>query len=232
MKIVVVEDDPRVSDFLARGLRAEGYRVECATTGTEGLALIKECKPDVAILDVRLPGLNGLDVCQQLRAAGFRTPVLMLTALGTVEDRVVGLRMGADDYMVKPFAFEELLARIAVQIRRSEKAPGKPDVVNAGEIEFDREALEVSVRGRRVDLTAKELALLDLLLSRPGKVFSRARILSAVWGVSADPLTNVVDVYIRRLRAKLDAEGVPSVILTVRGYGYKVRVHGNDEKTP
>lgn len=231
MNILVVEDDPRISGFLERGLRAEGHRVQLARTGPEGLALAQDAwrqiregdSATVVLLDVMLPGMNGLEVCQTLRAAHVHLPILMLTALGTLEDRVTGLRLGADDYLIKPFEFEELLARIEALARRGREmsAPAKTRLV-VGDLDFDLVAMRVSRAGSPITLTAKELALLELLMSSPGRVFSRERILANVWGSNEDPLTNVVDVYIRRLRTKIDEGHAHPLIHTIRGLGYRM----------
>ncbi len=220
MNLMVVEDDARVADFLTRGLRAEGFRVQALKTGEEALVYARQDTPALILLDVMLPGISGMEVCQQLRAARIATPVLMLTAMGTVQDRVAGLRSGADDYLTKPFAFEELLARIEALLRRPPALVERSSVLTVGPISFDRERMEVSRNGEPVPMTAREMALLELLMSSPGRLFSRERILSNVWGVDEDPLTNVVDVYIRRLRTKIDGDG-PSMISTVRGLGYR-----------
>ncbi len=221
-QLLVVEDEERVADFLARGLRAEGYAVTVARTGPDGLELARSNGFAVVVLDLMLPGLSGQDVCLALRAAGDLTPILMLTALDAIEDRVGGLRLGADDYLTKPFAFDELLARIEALVRRNRGFPGGDGrTLSVGAVVFDRETLRVTRDNRSVDLTAKELSLLELLMSAPGKAFSRARILSNVWGYSEDPLTNVVDVYIRRLRKKLGDDDA-SFIVTLRGHGYKL----------
>lgn len=231
MHILIVEDDARVSDFLDRGLRAEGYKVRVAKDGPSGIqaagemaAMLGEMdQAGVILLDLMLPVVNGIEVCQTLRAAGNMTPVLMLTALGTVEDRVTGLRMGADDYLVKPFAFEELLARIEALLRRPRNQRVTPDRrMTVQDLELDRTTMRVFRNGREIGMTARELALLELFMSSPGRVLSRERILSNVWGVDEDPLTNVVDVYVRRLRAKIDDSDQPSLISTVRGLGYRM----------
>ncbi len=225
--LLVVEDDPRVADFLGRGLRAEGYRATMARTGPEALDLAEAERFDAILLDVMLPGLDGREVCQRLRMRRDHTPILMLTALDAVEDRVEGLRLGADDYLAKPFAFDELLARLEALIRRSHRFAEAPRQLVAGDLVFDRESLTVARAGQRIELTSKELALLELLMSAPGRVFSRERILNNVWGLSEDPLTNVVDVYIRRLRRKLDGDSPLSVISTVRGAGYRLDPAGS-----
>ena len=222
MNILIVEDDPRVADFLERGLRAEGYRVQLARTGTEGLALARSADLSLLLLDLMLPGLSGLELCQTLRAEGRHTPVLMLTAMSALEDKIKGLRLGADDYLTKPFAFEELLARIEALLRRGREQRVTATSLQIADLVLDRERMQVTRAGRPITLTAKELAFLELMMSAPGRVYSRERILSNVWGTNEDPLTNVVDVYVRRLRAKID-EGHPLALLkTVRGLGYRL----------
>lgn len=231
MNILIVEDDARVRDFLARGLRAEGYRIRVAVDGSEGLEkareLDRECRETqgkaLIVLDLMLPRMTGLDLCQTLRAARIAMPILMLTAMGTTDDRVAGLRMGADDYLAKPFAFDELLARIEALARRSPVMDQTvSNVLAVGDLTLDRSAVRAERAGRVIALTARELALLELMMSAPGRVFSRERILSNVWGVDEDPLTNVVDVYIRRLRSKIDCPGETALIETVRGLGYRL----------
>lgn len=231
MNILVVEDDARIADFLERGLRAEGHRVQVARNGPEGLALAREAArhacggetPTVLLLDVMLPGMSGLEVCQTLRAAQVHLPILMLTALGALEDRVSGLRLGADDYLVKPFEFEELLARIDALARRGRRQTvAVREVLVVADLELDTRAMRASRAGRPLALTARELALLELLMSSPARLFSRERILANVWGTNEDPLTNVVDVYIRRLRSKIDEGSARPLIHTQRGLGYRL----------
>lgn len=232
MNVLIIEDDPRVADFLDRGLRAEGYGVTVARDGPSGIERAHDLwrewrstsQSGVILLDVMLPIISGSDVCQTLRASGISAPILMLTALGSVNDRISGLRMGADDYLVKPFSFEELLARIEALMRRPvDMQAAGPKSLSVGVLQLDRESMRVTVRDSEVSLTAKELALLELFLSAPGRVLSRERILANIWGAGEDPLTNVVDVYVRRLRAKIDLEpGQPSLITTVRGIGYRL----------
>ncbi len=228
MNILVVEDEERISSFLERGLRAEGYRTEVARTGPDGLAKAREASisgiETVMLLDIMLPGMNGLEVCQTLRAANIHIPILMLTALGALEDRVTGLRMGADDYLTKPFEFEELLARIEALARRGrEQAPPRTRLAIA-DLELDLATMRATRNGVTIEFTAKELALLELLMSTPGRLFSRERILASVWGSNEDPLTNVVDVYIGRLRAKVDQGRERPLIHTVRGLGYRLEL--------
>ena len=228
MNVLVVEDEERISSFIERGLRAEGYRIQVARTGPEGLALARESSNSnvatVMLLDVMLPGMNGLEVCQTLRAAKIQTPILMLTALGSLEDRVTGLRMGADDYLIKPFEFEELLARIEALARRGrEQAPPRTRMV-IDDLELDLGMMRATRGGVPIELTAKELALLELFMSAPGRLFSRERILASVWGSNEDPLTNIVDVYVGRLRAKIDSGREHPLIHTVRGLGYRLEL--------
>jgi DNA-binding response OmpR family regulator len=177
----------------------------------------------VVLLDVMLPGITGLEVCQTLRASGVGLPILMLSALGAVEDRVTGLRMGADDYLAKPFAFEELLARIDALARRgSSRQPVRNDKLQVDSLVLDLNTMRARRGDQPLELTARELALLELLMRHPGRLFSRERILANVWGTHEDPLTNVVDVYIRRLRSKIDDGHARALIHTVRGLGYRL----------
>ncbi|WP_457335382.1 response regulator transcription factor [Rhizobacter sp. P5_C2] len=222
MNLLVVEDDMRVADFLVRGLRAEGYAVQLARTGPQGLELTRSSAPSLLILDLMLPGLSGLELCQTLRAEGCHVPMLMLTALGSLEDKVNGLRLGADDYLTKPFAFEELLARIEALLRRGREQRPRASSLQVADLVLDRESMQASRAGRPIGLTARELAFLELLMSAPGRVYSRERILSNVWGTNEDPLTNVVDVYVRRLRTKVDEGHALALIKTVRGLGYRL----------
>jgi len=231
MNVLIVEDDRRIADFLQRGLGAEGMRVQVARRGQEGIdhamAAWHEAKSGgvstIVILDLMLPDMTGLDVCQTLRAAQIQLPILMLTALSSVEDRVAGLRLGADDYLCKPFDFDELLARLEALSRRSRKfESATTPLLRVADLELDRSTMKVHRAGRHVPLTAKELALLELLMTSPGKLFSRERILSNIWGMNEDPLTNVVDVYIGRLRSKIDDGHAVRLIRTQRGLGYRL----------
>lgn len=223
MRILLVEDDKRIADFVQRGLKAEGYTVEVAGNGLDAVALGAEGQFQAIILDLGLPDINGREVCGRLRQAGIDTPILMLTARDTVQDKVTGLRSGADDYMTKPFSFEELLARIEALMRRygGELKPESKGLEIADLI-LNLEAHEVRRGGVLIDLTPKEFALLECLMRMSGKVLSRTRILEQVWGYSADPLTNVVDVYIRQLRRKIDDDHALKLLKTVRGVGYKL----------
>ena len=224
MNLLLVEDDVRIVEFLARGLRAEGHRVDVENDGEAGLARARGGTWDAIILDIMLPKLDGLEVCRSLRMAQIPTPILMLTALDSTEDVVRGLRMGADDYLTKPFAFDELLARLETLPRRSGWSgdPAGDSLLQVGDLSFDRDALIVRRGGREIELTSLEYALLEFLMLEQGKVISRARILQNVWGAHEDPLTNIVDVYIRRLRAKIDEPSPTKLISTVRGRGYRL----------
>ncbi len=231
MNVLIIEDENRIADFIQRGLRAEGFRVQVARNGKDGLEHAQQAwrtlreggAPTLIILDLMLPDMNGLEVCQTLRSEQVQLPIIILTALSTVEDRVSGLRLGADDYLCKPFDFEELLARIEALKRRGRDIQIEaPTVLMVADLELDRSTMKVSRAGKTISLTARELALLELLMSAPGRLFSRERILANVWGVNEDPLTNVVDVYIGRLRNKID-EGHPiQLIHTQRGLGYRL----------
>jgi DNA-binding response OmpR family regulator len=224
MRILLVEDDPRIVDFVRRGLKAEGYAVEVALSGREALPLGTEGQFQAIILDLGLPDIHGREVCEQWRTNGIDTPILMLTARDTVQDKVTGLRSGADDYLTKPFAFEELLARIEALIRRQggEMRSAESKELRIADLVLNRETHEVRRGEALIELTAKEFALLECFLRMPGKVLSRTRILEQVWGYSADPLTNVVDVYIRQLRRKIDDGHEVKLFKTVRGFGYKL----------
>lgn len=224
--VLLVEDDERVRRFIVRGLESEGHAVSIAGDGSQGLTAARSGEFDALILDMMLPNLSGKDICRRLRAMGVNTPILMLTALDAVEDKVDGLRSGADDYLTKPFDFEELLARIEALIRRAGGVTldsAQPKQV--GDVTLDRESRTVRRAGQPVDLTAKEFQLLDLLMSSPGKVISRTRILSKVWNCDNDPLTNVVDVYMSRLRTKLSWDPEHGPLRTLRGYGYRLDVN-------
>lgn len=222
MTILLVEDDERIVEFLQRGLQAEGYNVRAASDGEAGLQAAHAGGIELIILDLMLPKLDGREVCQTLRAEGMETPIMMLTALDTTEDVVRGLKFGADDYLTKPFAFDELLARVEALLRRGAARTVKPSLLKVADLEFDREALIVHRAGKAITLTSLEYALLEFLMVESGKVVSRARILQNVWGTSSDPLTNVVDVYVRRLRAHIDEGFSPPLIKTVRGRGYRL----------
>ncbi|MEL6127946.1 MAG: response regulator transcription factor [Pseudomonadota bacterium] len=221
MHILLIEDDIRIIELLSRWLEAEGYEVTRAQTGSTGLYLARTGPFDAIILDVMLPDMDGLEVCRTLRMERNTIPILMLSALDTTDDIVKGLHLGADDYMTKPFVFDELFARLYAILRRAGEVGGPGEaVLRAGDLEFDREALRVTRGGDLISLTPLEYALLEFLMVEAGKVVTRTQILQNVWGAMEDPLTNVVDVYIRRLRTKIDA-GNSDLIMTVRGRGYR-----------
>ena len=219
MKILVVEDEPKTGDYLKQGLGEAGFVVDLARDGFDGLHLALTEAYDLAILDVMLPGIDGWQVLQGIRRAGKDMPVLFLTARDEVDDRVRGLELGADDYLVKPFAFAELLARVRTLLRRGSKSK-EADNLRVADLELDLLRRRVTRAGKRIDLTAKEFTLLELLLRRQGEVLPRSLIASQVWDMNFDSDTNVVEVAVRRLRAKVDDEFTPKLIRTVRGMGY------------
>ncbi len=220
--LLLVEDEARVADFIRRGLGAESYVVTHAASGEEALDHLKGGGFDLVILDLMLPGISGQDVCRQMRSRKDTTPILMLTALDSVDERVDGLRLGADDYLSKPFDFEELLARVEALLRRAAIQPaGDAETIAFEGVALDRSSLETTVDGEPVELSAKERDLLRLFLVNPGKVMSRERILNSVWSSQEDPMTNIVDVYVGRLRRKLTGYG--DRIQTIRGAGYRMR---------
>jgi len=223
MRILIVEDEVRIADFLQRGLRAEGHFCVIANDGEAGLSLALEGDFDLLLLDLMLPGMHGRDICQHLRMNKINTPLIILSAMDSLDDVIAGLRMGADDYMTKPFSFEELLARIETVTRRSSEISTQDQLLSTGPLTFDRQSIRFSVAGKEIKMTAKELAIIELLMSNPGTLFSRERILSNVWGLNMDPLTNVVDVYIGKLRKKIDDGSGDSMIETVRGLGYRLK---------
>ena len=223
MHVLLVEDETRVAEFIQSGLKSEGWTVTVAADGETGLSMAEQESFDVIVLDLMLPGISGQDVCRRIRARKNLTPVLMLSALDRVDDLVAGLRLGADDYLAKPFDFDELLARIEALARRGrafEAAQEDSHVLQVGPISFDTQSLEAYCGGVKIELTSKEREIVKLFLGSPGKVFSRERILNAAWGANADPLNNVVDVYVARLRKKLGHHG--ELIETVRGAGYRL----------
>jgi two-component system copper resistance phosphate regulon response regulator CusR len=218
MKLLVVEDDPKAAATLTKGLTENGFVVDTAATGDDGLYLARSGAYDLVVLDVLLPGRDGWSVLRDLRATGVQTPVLFLTANDAVADRVRGLELGADDYLVKPFAFAELLARVRTVLRRGPTRT--PDVVRVADLEIDPVRHRATRAGAALDLTPKEFALLSLLARRAGEVLSRTLITEQVWDANFDAEANVVDVHVRRLRAKVDDPFDTKLIHTVRGVGY------------
>jgi len=220
MRILVVDDDPEIVSFLKRGLTYEGYTVDTAGDGAEALAKARDAEPDLVILDVMMPGIDGLEVSKRLRQAS-KLPILMLTAKGTVADRIKGLDSGADDYLVKPFSFDELLARIRALLRRSQPTEG--EVLRFMDLSLDPSTREVKRGNDIIHLTAQEFDLLELFLRHPRQVLRRDMIYEKVWGYDFGGESNVIEVYMRYLRSKLEAGGQPKLIHTVRGVGYVLR---------
>ena len=222
MRILVVDDEPAVREAVDRALRLQGYETELAADGAEALDALADRAPDALVLDVLMPHVDGLEVCRRLRAAGDRTPVLVLTARDAVPDRVRGLDAGADDYLVKPFALEELLARLRALLRRSTGA-GHGELLRFADLELDPAAHEVRRGGRAVELTRTEFLLLELFMRHPRQVLTRSQIFERVWGYDFGPASNSLEVYVGYLRRKLEAGGEPRLIQTVRGVGYVLR---------
>jgi heavy metal response regulator len=221
MRILLVEDEPKVASFVERGLAAEQYAVDVVNDGEAALHRLRTGDYDLVILDVLLPKRDGLSVLETLRSQGSGIPVLLLTARDTVADKVAGLDRGADDYLTKPFAFEELLARVRALLRRGVTA--MPSQLTVADLALNPATREVRRAGRRIELTAKEYALLEFFLRRQGQVLSRPVIAQHVWGVDFDTFTNVIDVYVNYLRRKIDVDGEPKLLHTVRGVGYVLK---------
>jgi len=221
VKVLVVDDEPAVRDALRRALTLEGYDVDLAEDGIEGVTAAATRGPDAIVLDVLMPGLDGLEVCRRIRESGDRTPILMLTARDEVRDRVAGLDAGADDYLVKPFALEELNARLRALVRRRTGADA--NILRFGDLTLDTRTREVTRGSRAIDLTRTEFSLLELFLLNPRQVLSRSQIFDRVWGYDFGPSSNALEVYIGYLRRKLEAGGEPRLIHTVRGVGYALR---------
>ncbi|MBC6441634.1 MAG: response regulator transcription factor [Rhodobacteraceae bacterium] len=221
MKILVVEDDTTVGDYVAVGLREEGHTVDLVTDGRDGLLCATGATYDVLVVDRMLPGLDGMSLLKGLRGAGIQTPALFLTAMGGVDDRIEGLNAGADDYLIKPFAFGELSARVAALARRPRTAPPETTLC-AGDLKMDLVRRTVKRAGRDIALLPREFSLLEHLLRAKGRVQTRTMLLEAVWDISFDPQTNVVETHISRLRAKVDRPFDRTLIETVRGAGYRI----------
>ena len=222
-KILVIEDDEGISGTLYRGLTFEGYKVNVAYDGPGGLASVRDDPPDLVVLDWMLPGLDGLEVCRRIRAAG-NTPIMMLTAKDAIADRVQGLDAGADDYVVKPFAFDELLARVRALLRRAKPAAeGAGEVLKVNDLIMNTGTREVWRGARKIDLTAKEFDLLELFMRNPRQVLTREMIYDRIWGYDFGGESNIIEVYVRYLRQKLESENEPRLLQTVRGYGYALR---------
>jgi len=222
-KVIIIEDDPDIAGLVEHYLAAEGFKVSHAKDGAEGLKRVKAAPPELVILDLMLPGLDGLDVCKALRAAPptASLPILMLTAKGEESDKVIGLELGADDYLTKPFSPKELVARVKSLLRRKARQEPAVPVYTYKELRLDQERHEVTFKGKDVQLTAKEFALLQQLLENPGRVLTRQTLLDRVWGYQSDVTTRTVDVHIRRLREKIPM--LIDMIVTVKSLGYKLK---------
>lgn len=219
--ILVVEDEAKLAQFIELELKYEGYSVSVASDGLAGLAAARETQPDLIVLDWMLPGMSGPEICRRLRATGDKVPVILLTAKDEVGDRVAGLDAGADDYVVKPFSVEELLARVRAHLRRNQEED--PDRLEFGDLSLNRSTREVYRGNRAIELTAKEFDLLEYLLAHPRQVLTRDQILERVWGYDFMGDSNIIEVYVRYLRLKLEAEGEKRLVQTVRGVGYVLR---------
>lgn len=221
MNILLLEDDQKTGAFIARGLAEIGHRVDWTQDGIDGLRMARSSSYDILIVDRMLPGQSGLGIIQTLRSEGDKTPALVLTALSAVEERVEGLEAGADDYLGKPFAFSELLARVrALHRRNTDDAPAERDKVNVGDLHVDLRHRQVSRAGRRLDLTPQEYRLLEFLVRRAGQTVTRTMLLEGLWSYDFDTRTNIIDAHISRLRAKIDRGFETSLLHTLRGVGY------------
>lgn len=221
MRALIIEDDPEVSAYIGKGLREQGFTVDSALDGKEGLGLASTENYDVMIVDRMLPKLDGLSILKSVRAAGNHTPIIVLSALGEVDDRVKGLQAGGDDYLVKPFAFSELLARIDAMIRRATtQSDATVTELFVGDLKMDLLSRRVTRQGQKIDLQSREFKLLEYLVKHQGQVVTRTMLLENVWNYHFDPQTNVIDVHISRLRSKIDKDFDPPLIRTVRGAGY------------
>jgi DNA-binding response OmpR family regulator len=221
--ILLVEDEVKLARFVELELTSEGYQVSVANDGMTGLTLARESKPDLVILDWMLPGLTGVELCRRLRSTGSKIPVILLTAKDEISDRVTGLDAGADDYVVKPFSIEELLARIRAHLRRIEENKQDTDILKFEDLSLNRRTREIFRDKRAIELTAKEFDLLEYLMSNPRQVFTRDQILEKVWGYDFIGDSNVIEVYIRYLRIKLEENNETRLVHTVRGVGYALR---------
>lgn len=221
-RILLVEDDSDTQEYLAKALRETGYIVEATASGREGVMLALDGGFDAMILDRMLPDLDGLSVLRSVRAAGVHAPAIILTAISAIDERVAGLRAGADDYVVKPFSYAELSARLEAVLRRPAETRPEQTRLTCADLELDLIARTARRGGRRIELLPREFQMLEYLMRRPGRVVTRTMLLEGVWDYRFDPRTNVIDVHISRLRRKVDAEGEPALIHTVRGSGYKL----------
>lgn len=222
MRILVVEDDAKIASFIVKGLKQSGFAVDHAPDGEEGLHLARSQNYDVTVLDIMLPKLDGLTLLRRMREAGSASPVIILSAMASVDDRIKGLQAGGDDYLTKPFAFSELLARVQALIRRATQT-SEPTKLTVGDLSLDLITREVIRNGRTIELQAKEFALLEYLMRNPGRVLTKTLILERIYDYNFDPQTNVVDVLMHRLRAKVDKEFPEKMIHTIRGVGYVIK---------
>jgi two-component system OmpR family response regulator len=220
-QILVVEDEEKLAKFIEQELQYEGYAVTVARDGMAGITAVREATPDLILLDWMLPGISGLEICKRLRLTGVRIPIVLLTAKDEISDRVAGLDAGADDYIVKPFSLEELLARVRAHLRRTQEED--PNLLQFADLQLNRSTREVFRGSRAIELTAKEFDLLEYLLSHPRQVLTRDQILERVWGYDFLGDSNIIEVYVRYLRLKLEAQGENRLIQTVRGVGYALR---------
>jgi DNA-binding response OmpR family regulator len=226
MRLLLIEDEKKVAEFIARGLRAERYAVDVANDGNAGWEFASTYNYDLVILDLLLPGLSGTEVLKRIRRQSSQTPILVLTARDGTAEKVEHFEAGADDYLTKPFAFAELLVRVKAQLRRG--PTNRPNVLRVGDLEVDRLTQQVRRAGKRIELTSKEYSLLEYLVANAGRVLSRTMIIEHVWDESFEGLTNIVDVYVRHLRSKVDVPHPSKLIRTVRGVGYSI----SDEPGP
>jgi two-component system, OmpR family, copper resistance phosphate regulon response regulator CusR len=225
VKILIVEDEKKVSDFVRKGLQEEGYVTDAAYNGEDGLGMAADDVYDLVILDIYLPKMDGLTVLKRLREKKISTPVLLLTVRATIEDKVLGLNSGADDYLTKPFAFQELLARVRALLRR--RVEVSTSEIKVGDLALDPVRRSVNRGGRKIELTAKEFSLLEFMMRNPERVLTRTAIINHVWNYDFDSETNVVDVYVNYLRRKIDAGDVPKLIHTIRGVGYVLKMEAS-----
>lgn len=223
MRILVVEDDKKIASFIVKGLKQNGFAVDHSADGEEGLILASATQYDAAVVDIMLPKLDGISLVQALRKKDVRTPVIFLSAKGSVEDRIRGLQSGGDDYLTKPFSFAELLARIQALLRRSTTHSAEPTKLTAGDLAVDLLTREVTRSGQRIELQSKEFALLEYLIRNQSRVVTKAMILEHIWDYSFDPQTNVIDVLVHRLRSKVDKDFPKKLIHTYRGMGYALK---------
>lgn len=221
MRILLVEDENRIASFIARGLKEAHYAVDVASDGEQGLFMAEVNEFNLIILDIKLPKLDGISVCRKLREKKINTPIMMLSALGSVDEKVRGLNYGADDYLAKPFAFKELLARVQALLRRKE--PEKRGALTIGDLELNQLTYKVNRQGKEIVLTSKEYALLEYMMLNSGKAITRTMISENVWRADFDTFTNVIDVYVNHLRKKIDAGFKKQLISTIRGCGYVIK---------